>query len=148
MPPKGSKSPRGAQRWVLDELRALRPGDRLSTAQIAKRIGKASKKSYHKNSVYNALRLMVRQGAIEVVRKGRQKTYRIPGARGNVDVRSPAPKLATTPRPDVPAGALSSILPHKLAVGDILVMHIGETDVLTATNLHGRLVLERHPLPD
>ncbi|HZY70868.1 MAG TPA: hypothetical protein VFF67_07840 [Thermoplasmata archaeon] len=39
------------------------------------------------------------------------------------------------------------MLPHKLALGEILVLSVTEGEVLTATNLHGRLLLERHPLP-
>jgi hypothetical protein len=43
---------------------------------------------------------------------------------------------------------LAAMLPHKLAPGEILVLSIGSGNVLTATNLHGRLALERHPLPE
>jgi hypothetical protein len=46
------------------------------------------------------------------------------------------------------ARQLAAMLPHKLALGEILVLSIGNGQVLTATNLHGRLALERHPLPN
>ncbi|MCI4347103.1 MAG: hypothetical protein L3J97_00600 [Thermoplasmata archaeon] len=143
-PSKASKEPRGAQKWVLGELRGLKPGLRLSTAEIAKRIGRASQKTFHKNSVYNALRILVKRGVIDVVRTGHQKMYRAIGHGGTVKRRA----TGDSPRPTAPpAGALTSLLPHKLALGEILVIQIGDREVVTATNLHGRLVLERHPIP-
>ena len=141
------RAPRGAQKWVLAELRALAPGDRLSTAQIAKRVRKASGKSLHPNSIYNALRRLVKRGAIDAARAGHAKTYGVRGAgparpRGNASVARASVELTKTD-PFPPAGAF----PHKLALGEILVIRVGDGEVLTATNLHGRLVLERHPLP-
>ena len=42
--------------------------------------------------------------------------------------------------------AHDAMLPHKLALGEILVLSVSNGHVLAATNLHGRLVFERHPL--
>jgi hypothetical protein len=145
---KASKQPRGAQKWVLAELRALNPGARLSTSQIAKRIGKARQKTFHKNSVYNALRLLVGRGAIDVVRSGRQKTYSAAASGSSAPSPSSAGGRVAAPIAESPElGPVLSHFPHKLALGEILVLSIGSGEVLTATNLHGRLVLERHPVP-
>ncbi|MCI4331506.1 MAG: hypothetical protein L3K19_06635 [Thermoplasmata archaeon] len=154
---KTTRAPRGAQKWVLAELRGLQAGAQLSTTKIAKRIAKASGRTFHKNSVYNALRLLVQKGEISVVRKGVQKTYHIAspiraGTRTpSTPVARPAPSAPAVP--SVPPAAememesVAPALPHKLAVGEVLVLEITERDVLTATNQHGRVVVERHPLP-
>jgi len=42
---------------------------------------------------------------------------------------------------------LSAGLPHKLALGEILVFPVRDGHVLATTNLHGRLVFERHKVP-
>jgi hypothetical protein len=88
-----------------------------------------------------------------------EKTYRIakdldpsanqtPPASNAAKVRvSPEGDRPTQPTPSDP-GVLGTMLPHKLALGEILVLSIGNGQVLTATNLHGRLSLERHPLPE
>ena len=154
MAPKRSKvtrQPRGAQKWVLAELRALKPGDRLSTSQVAKRIRKASQRSFHKNSVYNALRILVGRGSIEAERDGHEKLYRALGsqsAREQPSSEARAARVASPSPSQSPAlDSLAAQLPHKLALGEILVISIGNGAVVTATNLHGQLVLERHPLP-
>jgi len=153
---KTTRKPRGAQKWVLAELRALPAGAQLATAKIASRIAKASGKTFHKNSVYNALRALVNRGEISVVRKGVQKLYQVrtslrPSARRSAAPSTPSiPAGATESAPQLPAPAPTSsvaALPHKLAVGEALVLDVSDNSVLTATNLHGRIVLERHPIP-
>ncbi|HEV2316437.1 MAG TPA: hypothetical protein VGV89_02535 [Thermoplasmata archaeon] len=147
-PKRGRKArePRGAQKWILSEVRALPPGGSLSTAELSKRITKSSKRDFHKNSVYNALRLLVRKGFLDMQRKGRQKLYQIAGAAraapakvARAAVGRPA-RRAAAPTAEMPA------MPHKLALGEILVLNVGEGEVLIATNLHGRLVIERQSL--
>jgi hypothetical protein len=155
---KMSKEPHGAQKWILAELRTLGPSASLSTSKIAKRIAKSSGKKFHKNSVYLALRQLAGRGDIEATRVGQEKTYRVAkGPDSSADLSPPASDAAqveTSPQADhpgqgVPAGlgVQAAMLPHKLAVGEILVLSISDGHVLTATNLHGRFVLERHPLP-
>jgi hypothetical protein len=138
------------QKWILAELRSLGSGARLATSDIAKRIAKASQRKFHPNSVYHALQLLVRRGDIDAVRSGHEKTYRLSGAtraiRNRVPRAVPAEATAPTP-PGSTLGPPTATLPHKLALGEILVLSVTERAVLTATNLHGRLVIERHPLP-
>ena len=147
---KASRKIRGAQKWILDELRTLRPSVRLSTSEIAKKISKTRGKSFHKNSIYNALRILVQRGHVVVVRDGHEKFYQASGAAmtspstgdsGSRIIARTSPSMSASS--DVPTG----MLPHKLALGEILVIGIDGREVITATNLHGRLVLERHPVP-
>jgi hypothetical protein len=156
---KISKKPRGAQEWILAELRSLGPSTSISTSKIAKRIAKSSGKRFHKNSVYLALRLLAGRGDIKATRVGLEKTYRIAknpkSSAKQTQPAAAAAKAEPAHRGDAPMrpplsdpGVLAAMLPHKLALGEILVLSIGNGHVLTATNLHGRLALERHPLPE
>jgi hypothetical protein len=144
---KSARQPRGAQKWILEELRDVSAGRTLSTAKLAKRIAKSSAKEFHKNSVYNALRALVRSGHITAVRVGQEKSYRLASPKGpgpgNLRVPQAAKPRVPAPNPNVPP----SMLPHKLGLGEVLVIGLGDGYVLSATNLHGRLVIERHPLP-
>jgi hypothetical protein len=155
---KRSKEPRGAQKWILAELRSLGPSATLSTSKIAKRIAKSSGNKFHKNSVYLALRELAARGDIKATRVGLEKMYHVakgpesgathsPLAREAARVETP-PQADRALQPTAPDyGVQAATLPHKLALGEILVLSIGNGHVLTATNLHGRLALERHPLP-
>ncbi len=40
-----------------------------------------------------------------------------------------------------------ALLLHKLAPGEVSILHVSETHVEAATNVHGKLVLERHRRP-
>jgi hypothetical protein len=151
MPGKKSKATRklrGAQKWIVSELGSLKPGARLSTSEIAKRISKNRQKKFHKNSIYNALRLLVERGRLRVVRIGREKTYQLAsGATPAAEMARPEPAVAPSVEPSPMSTSIASNLPHKLALGEILVLSIEGDEVVTATNLHGRLVLERHRQP-
>ncbi|MCI4330256.1 MAG: hypothetical protein L3K19_00195 [Thermoplasmata archaeon] len=155
---KTTRTPRGAQKWIVAELRGLEAGAQISTSKIAKRIAKASGKTFHVNSVYLALRKLVERGEVAVSRKGVQKLYSIAtamrGAKAPAPNPAPFPVVAAgtvAPRTAEPvlASSKSSVapLPHKLAVGEVLVLEINEKDVLTATNVHGEVVIERHAHP-
>ena len=157
---KAAQKLRGAQKWIMAEVSALRPSESLSTAQISKRIKKASGKDFHKNSVYLALRKLVDRGSLKAVRIGQEKTYKLPkssdsGASASSSSASePMMTLAATSTAPITAPSASGTdsgievasLPHKLAVGEILVLEITDGQVLTASNVHGKLVVERHPL--
>lgn len=150
---------RGAQKWIVAELRGIPKGATLATANIASRIAKASGKKFHQNSVYNALRALVRRGEVVVTRKGVQKLYRIrdavrPGPKPAASASAPmAPVPTETAAASAPAGAMMgsssapSTFPHKLALGEVLVLEVASDGVVTATNLHGKVVIEKHPLP-
>ena len=161
MSPKRAKSVpklRGAQKWILGELRSLGPSATLSTSKIAKRISETSGKAYHKNSVYLALRILAKRGDVKAVRKGNEKSYQLAN-RGQSAISASAPEtpsdvLSNSPQANQTGAHLTwpervahdAMLPHKLALGEILVLSVSNGHVLAATNLHGRLVFERHPL--
>ncbi|MCI4317666.1 MAG: hypothetical protein L3J96_03940, partial [Thermoplasmata archaeon] len=126
--------------------------------KIAKRIAKSSGKKFHQNSVYLALRQLAGRGDIKATRVGLEKTFRITknpeSSSKQTQPAGEAAKAEPSSQGDAPMGptpadprVLAAMLPHKLALGEILVLSIGNGQVLTATNLHGRLALERHPLP-
>jgi hypothetical protein len=136
----------------MAEISSIRASESLSTAQLSKRIRKASGKDFHKNSIYLALRKLVDRGAIQSVRNGQEKSYKIAGGSAS----SSSASMSTSPSAPSEINAVAvpsdlappgSALPHKLALGEILVLGMSDGQVLTATNLHGRLVVERHPLP-
>jgi len=156
---KAAQKFRGAQKWIMAEVSSLRPSESLSTSQIAKRIKKASGKEFHKNSVYLALRKLVDRGSLQAVRVGQEKTYKVGksgGAASSAPAAPPMPAGSSVPAaapvpPSVEtvdqAAAQSAALPHKLALGELLVLEVRDGQVLTATNLHGRLVMEWHAVP-
>lgn len=142
------RAPRGAQKWILNEFGGESPGKRLSTSAITRRIEKASGKSFHKNSVYKALRLLVNRRALSVIKSGREKLYQVLGTvRSAATPASRKAKPAAATASSREARPATAMLPHKLGLGEILVLSVGVREVLTATNLHGRLSLERHRLP-
>jgi hypothetical protein len=155
-----SHAPRGVQMWILAELREAGPTGSLSTAKLAKRIAKSSGKRYHPNSIYTALRMLTSEGAIKATRKGTEKSYAIAGWRQAPIIRSEVePEVMTgADMPEIAVASASETsldsireaagLPHKLALGEILVFPARDGHVLAATNLHGRLVFERFSVPD
>jgi hypothetical protein len=62
---------------------------------------------------------------------------------------SAAAPVLPTPGASTPAPIASVAQPplHKLVPGEALILHIGEEHVDTATNVHGKIVLERHKRP-
>jgi len=153
-----ARAPRGVQKWILAVLKDASPTSTLSTARIAKRIAKSSGKHYHPNSVYTALRTLASQGAIQATRAGNKKSYSISGgirearSRRHVEASPTAPEVQSEHAVATEHGLspesirLAAGLPHKLALGEILVFPVRDGHVLAATNLHGRLVFERHAL--
>jgi hypothetical protein len=147
---------RGARKWILKELQEAPASVSLSTAELTKRITRSKGKEYHKNSIYNALRALVRRGELSEIRRGHEKAYQLRKSARTGQARSartmpPAVMSERTTTDAIPLSQEQSdgvgMLPHKLALGEILVLSAKDDEVLTATNLHGRLVLERHPLP-
>jgi hypothetical protein len=156
---KTAREATGVQKWIVAELRGAGPTGSLSTAKLWKRIAKSSGKRYHPNSVYTALRILTSQGAIKATRKGTEKYYAIAGwgqapiARSEVEPEvltgADLPEIAMPSASETSLDSIREVagLPHKLALGEILVFPARDGQVLAATNLHGRLVFERHVLP-
>ncbi|HTT25538.1 MAG TPA: hypothetical protein VMH90_01060 [Thermoplasmata archaeon] len=150
--PKVRHDPR---KWALQVLQSAGSGVSVPTSVI---VSKASalggaKIPYH--SIYGALRTLVRRGRLTVRRKGRERVYRLAGPvpavapprrrRRAAAAAAPAP-AAPAPKPSAPAIPLPPGL-HKIAPGEIALLHVGATHVETAANIEGQLVLKRHPRP-
>ncbi len=147
MPTQRSKSTsrprtRGAQQWIVQTLRALPAGARLSTARLATKIATSSGRRFHENSIYNALRALVRNDVIGMTRAGREKLYYV---KDTVTRRRPGASADASPAAPSIAPAATA-LPHRLGLGDILVLRLDHGILLTATNLHGKLVFEHHKI--
>lgn len=121
----------------------------MLTKEIQKRTAELAGKKIPPYSIYQALRTLVKRRQVSSVRKGRQFSYRLvaaksPGRPASSESAAPAAPVVETA---VPVASLTAVLPHKLAPGEVTILHIEETHIETATNEHGRLVLQRHPRP-
>ncbi len=125
----------------------------IPSSEIRKRIGKLSGAKISDYSVYQALRTLVRQKRVRARRVGREFSYQLDSVRQiarapatHPAARAPSPKVRPSPplaKPDAEAGREL----HELAIGETVILKIGDTFVEVATTLNGRLVLERHPRP-
>ncbi len=150
-----TKRPRHDTRnWVLKAIKSVDGSQPMRTAEIRKKVAQLSGKRIPDYSLYQALRTLVRKKVLQARRVGREFSYqlvsvkqvaRAPATRP--PARPPSNKVRPgrpLPKPDAEAGREL----HKLAMGDIVILKIGDTFVEVATNLNGRLVLERHPRPE
>ena len=103
-------------------------------------------------SVYQALRTLVKRRKLTSSRHGRELTFSPAGSSGGA-ARAPQARMDVEPMPKVAAPAEVTVpttdfsLPHKLAPGEVSILHIGDEHVEAATNLHGKLVIEKHRRP-
>jgi len=150
---RGKRTEHGSRKWILKVLESASGAGEISGSEIRKRIAKISGAKIPDYSVYQALRTLVRQERVRSRRVGREFSYQL--VSGKQVARAPAtrpparaPSTRVRPgrsltKPDTEAQREL----HKLAMGDIVILKIGDTFVEVATNLNGRLVLERHPRP-
>lgn len=134
----------------------------LSTSDILARVGKVSGKEIPEYSVRSALRTLVRRKLLKEKREGREKSYTFLGTGAKAPAAAPRTRRSRAPAapkppvevaaavveavavtPEAPSAGPS--LPHRLAVGESLILTVGEEYVESVTNVHGRLVVERHP---
>ena len=172
MPPKKSGTPtkrRPLREWITDVLRESGP---LTTTKLRKKVGEKTGAKYHMNSMYLALRSLKKNGAVSATRKGRQRFYalgrkvEVAAQKAKVDIVAVAQraeqKVARRGRPPEARGpdALRRTEPvvgprdgrargaaHRLAMGEIAIVDVDKDTVLSAANVHGELVLKRHPVP-
>ena len=132
-------------------------GERRSTSTLVQGVRRLSGTKILEPTIRASLRTLLRQKVLRVRRVGKENVYSLAAAKSTSLPKMAAPVVRETPAPK-PAPVLEPqpypvptppmpALPHKLAVGEALVLHIGETHVETATNVHGKVVLERHPRP-
>ena len=136
----------GTRKWVLQVLGAPEAAAGLLTSRVMQGVARLSGTRIPGYSVYQSLRTLVRQGAVVAQRKGREFSYRLASrARGVRSTPATVPAGATlTPEP---RGVGGSRVLHTLAVGEVAIVEIGKAHIETATNVHGRLVIERHRRP-
>ncbi|MDG6913571.1 MAG: hypothetical protein JRN35_10915 [Nitrososphaerota archaeon] len=132
-------------------------GKKLSTATLVEGVRRLSGSKIPEPTIRASLRTLLRQKVLQARRAGREKVYSLVPASSASPPKAVTPTVSETPvsqpipviepRPYPVPTLPTSALPHKLAVGEALVLHVSETHVETATNVHGKVVLERHPRP-
>jgi hypothetical protein len=150
---RGKRTEHGTRKWILKVLESSNGAREISSSEIRKRIAKLSGAKIPDYSLYQALRTLVRQKLVQAHRVGREFSYQLVSGKQIARApttrpltRAPFPK-ARPARPLLNPHAEAGRELHKLAMGDIVILKIGDTFVEVATNLNGRLVLERHPRP-
>jgi hypothetical protein len=171
--PASSKASKRTQhnprKWITA---ALQQGgsDGLSTSQIMKEASSLAGAKIPDFSIYSALRTLKRSKVVASKRHGHQLVFKLvrppepaskpfvpPSVAARVRARAPAesvPPAVESPAPSPPTAALIAPVTtpdsqplHKLAVGEAVILRVGEEHVETATNVHGKIVLEKHRRP-
>jgi hypothetical protein len=149
---RAKRTRHGTRNWVL---KALESGDRSSgmlTSEIQSKAEALSGNSIPAYSTYQALRTLVKRKAVKATRKGREFSYRLLSS--DVPLIEPMAaevevdeEMVETPSAPIEAVSASVSVVHKLVPGEVAILHVGETHIETATNEHGKVVLERHKRP-
>ncbi|MGI0054586.1 MAG: hypothetical protein ACREBZ_02550 [Thermoplasmata archaeon] len=134
----------GTRKWVLTALQSAGASGELRGSQVRAKVAALSGATIPDHSVYQALRTLVRGKVVRATRIGREFSYQlVSGKQAAPAASTVAPKARSRRPPAKPDGETRREL-HKLAMGDIVILRIGDSFVETATNLNGRLVVERH----
>jgi hypothetical protein len=163
----------GTRNFVLQTLEGTGEGPAIATRAIIKRVRKLAGKRLPEETIRSSLKTLVRQRVVKGRKSGNEKVYKLVAAPPAAGAATPA---GGNPPPErVPLNELfeghakeprhvvgwidpktesfrnmvvgEPALPHKLAVGEVLILEIGAAHVETATNVHGKVVLERHTRP-
>ena len=136
-----------ARDWVLEAVRAASiDGTPVPTTRIEREIARRSGKTFHKNSIYSALRVLKHQGLLREQKKGHSKTYVLEAATA-LRAAPPTAKQVASPTGSETAQAVAKpplTLPHRLAWGEVLVLSVDDAHVETATNFFGHVVVQKH----
>lgn len=138
------RSRHGARKWIEKVLATAGGQSGLTTSAIHSRAEQLSGAKLPSYSVYQALRTLVRRKAVSATRQGRELSYRLVG--GATALPTEPVSKPSEPERMVPVGAATLVM-HKMAPGEITVVHVSETHIETASNVEGKLLLERHPRP-
>ncbi|HWX25650.1 MAG TPA: hypothetical protein VN083_11430 [Vicinamibacteria bacterium] len=155
----GSRQRHGSRKLIEKVFQGAGKGATFSTAQVFEGVNKVAGAKVPEYSVRSALRTLLKRKALTASKRGRELYYRSVGASANraPSRKSPEPEVVVESAPilavtgsgiEVPVGAVAVAVergPHKLAVGEALILHIGDEHVEAVTNVHGKLVVERHP---
>lgn len=144
----------GTRGLVLQALKETAGSKGSPTSDIIRRVRKLSGVRIPEQSFRQALGTLARSNLVRARRAGQEKTYKLVQGAETPAVPQPTPTSPETlPGGPVPPMAPSaaeravSSFPHKLAVGEVLVLFVGETHVEMASNVHGKVVLGRHVRP-
>ena len=163
----------GTRNFILGALQTTQGGPPIATAAIIKQVRKRAGKRLPEETIRSSLKTLVRQRVVKGRKNGNEKFYKLVAA--PPDAGAATPSRGTPPPERVPLNELferhakeprhvvgwidpkterfrnivvgEPTLPHKLAVGEVLILEIGAAHVETATNVHGKVVLERHTRP-
>ena len=157
--PRTTRTRHDTRKWILKALESGKPEGML-TSEIKASIASLSGSKIPDFSIYSALRTLKKRKQVSTSRHGREFVFKLVSARKagppKAGVAPPAalvpavvPPVPATPSMEPPAAppALTGQPLHKLAPGEAVILHIGEEHVETATNVYGKIVLERHPRP-
>jgi hypothetical protein len=144
----------GTRKWVMKALEAGDSVRGMLTSEIQKRAEQLSGSSIPAYSTYQALRTLVKRKVVKATRRGREFSYRLLSAGSSEPSSSAMETPSMDPSaPSLAEGVAASAAPtsgptvHKLALGEVAIIHVTETHVETATNEHGKLLIERHKRP-
>jgi Fe2+ or Zn2+ uptake regulation protein len=142
--PRTKKVPRRPLRELVTD--ALHGVDRLTTAKLHQKVTELSGKKYSAAAMYNTLRQLAKEKTISATRAGHQKIYSL-----GRTVKRDLGKVERAVIPDHDASSSMATAQsgpgHKLAMGEIAIVHSDGESVVSATNVHGELVLKRHKVP-
>lgn len=153
--PKGRKAAKrtrhDTRKWILKALASAGAGEALPTSQIEKSIASLSGSRIPSYSVYQALRTLTKRKVVSARRKGRELSFSLVAtgraAPAPAVVERPA-EMAAPPMPPAPAPTPSTPAGlHTIAPGEVTILHVGDSHIETATNVHGKIVLEKHRRP-
>ncbi len=166
-PPSGVKRPRYGTRQLIEQVfRDSGSATGLKTSELVSRVQSASGagSKVPGPTIFQAARALVRGKVLEAERDGREFRFRLATPSGSSasegpaeGPRAPSRSVATgqassTVEPlrmeevTVSASLPVSSLPHRLDPGQMLVLKHDEKEIVTLTNVHGKAVIERHPI--
>ena len=163
----------GTRNLTLEALEETRTGPAVATMAIIKQVRKLAGKRIPEETIRSSLKTLVRQRVVKGRKNGKEKFYKLvvaPSAAGATTSSGGTPLPERVPLNELFEGHAKEprhvvgwidpkterfknvvvgepTLPHKLAVGEILVLELGVAHVETVTNVHGKVILERHARP-
>ena len=134
----------GTRKWVLATLQSAGALGELRGSQIRAKVASLSGRKIPDHSVYQDLRTLVRGKHVRATRICLEfSNQHVVPKLATPMVSTRAPKTRSRRQRAQPEEETRREL-HKLSMGDIVILRVGDSFVETATNLNGRLVLERH----
>jgi hypothetical protein len=144
--PAGARGPSGARERVPSDLPSRGPKVRHAAPDRARSLSRSGRGPLRSEPGLRVVEILAPAGELAraaipeapaIVPPTRPAMPSPPGSRGSSRHGSRPPVLPPSP----------AVRPHKLGKGEILVLRIGPTEVVTAVNRRGRFVIQRHSLP-